>query len=164
MADILVMIMKHRRICCFQHACGASYNKPRLAKLFEPFRERGLLILMHSNGQIQNILSIVTRRCCFISEKTNVFLIWLSFCHPVTRMRWLISIGAVLVIYFEKGASTMEAMMRAIASGLGIVADRQAGAGFGGCMVALVKQEGVAEFSGSVIQGYTAESGIQPQI
>ena len=30
--------------------------KPRLARLFAPFRERGMLILMHSDGQIQPIL------------------------------------------------------------------------------------------------------------
>jgi uroporphyrinogen decarboxylase len=30
--------------------------KPRLARLFAPFRERGLPVLMHSDGQIQKIL------------------------------------------------------------------------------------------------------------
>jgi len=34
-----------------------KYIKPRLAKLFAPFVERGLPILMHSDGQIQPILS-----------------------------------------------------------------------------------------------------------
>ena len=33
-----------------------TYIKPRLAKLFAPFVERGLPILMHSDGQIQPIL------------------------------------------------------------------------------------------------------------
>lgn len=33
-----------------------KYIKPRLARLFEPFQERGLPILMHSDGQIQKIL------------------------------------------------------------------------------------------------------------
>lgn len=33
-----------------------EYIKPRLARLFAPFLERGLPILMHSDGQIQNIL------------------------------------------------------------------------------------------------------------
>lgn len=32
------------------------YMKPRLDRMFEPFRERGLPILMHSDGQIQRIL------------------------------------------------------------------------------------------------------------
>jgi uroporphyrinogen decarboxylase len=33
-----------------------SYIKPRLARLFAPFSERGLPVLMHSDGQIQKIL------------------------------------------------------------------------------------------------------------
>mgnify|MGYP001827043990 FL=1 len=33
-----------------------EYIKPRLAKLFTPFAERGLPVLMHSDGQIQKIL------------------------------------------------------------------------------------------------------------
>lgn len=33
-----------------------KYIKPRLARLFAPFTERGLPILMHSDGQIQKIL------------------------------------------------------------------------------------------------------------
>ena len=33
-----------------------KYIKPRLAKLFAPFKEHGLPILMHSDGQIQKIL------------------------------------------------------------------------------------------------------------
>ena len=33
-----------------------KYIKPRLAQLFAPFRERGLPVLMHSDGQIQKIL------------------------------------------------------------------------------------------------------------
>jgi uroporphyrinogen decarboxylase len=33
-----------------------KFIKPRLAQLFAPFRERGLPVLMHSDGQIQKIL------------------------------------------------------------------------------------------------------------
>ena len=33
-----------------------QYIEPRLARLFAPFRERGLPVLMHSDGQIQQIL------------------------------------------------------------------------------------------------------------
>ena len=33
-----------------------SLIKPRLARLFAPFRERGLPVMMHSDGQIQQIL------------------------------------------------------------------------------------------------------------
>lgn len=143
-----------------------KYNKPRLAKLFEPFRERGLLILMHSDGQIQKILSIVAKRC-FISEKNQ----------RVSDLAKLLPSGDADVLadlfgascsgardLFGIGAPAMETMMQAMSSGPGIVAVRQAGAGFGGCMVALVKEEKVADISDSIIQRYTTESGIQPQI
>ena len=65
---------------------------------------------------------------------------------------------------FGIGAPAMETMMDAMSSGPGIAAARQAGAGFGGCMVALVEAESVVEFSNSVKQSYALESGIQPQI
>jgi uroporphyrinogen decarboxylase len=40
----------------FSPTMWRKYIKPRLAKLFAPFRERGLPVLMHSDGQIQKIL------------------------------------------------------------------------------------------------------------
>lgn len=40
----------------FSPGMWRTYIKPRLAKMFAPFVERGLPILMHSDGQIQKIL------------------------------------------------------------------------------------------------------------
>ncbi len=40
----------------FSPTMWRRYIKPRLARLFEPFKERGLPILMHSDGQIHKIL------------------------------------------------------------------------------------------------------------
>jgi uroporphyrinogen decarboxylase len=40
----------------FSPATWRSLIKPRLARLFAPFRQRGLPVLMHSDGQIQKIL------------------------------------------------------------------------------------------------------------
>ena len=40
----------------FSPAMWRKYMKPRMAKLFAPFRERGLPVLMHSDGQIHKIL------------------------------------------------------------------------------------------------------------
>ncbi len=40
----------------FSPSMWREFIKPRLARLFAPFRERGLPILMHSDGQIQEIL------------------------------------------------------------------------------------------------------------
>jgi uroporphyrinogen decarboxylase len=40
----------------FSPAMWRHFIRPRLARLFAPFRERGLPVLMHSDGQIQTIL------------------------------------------------------------------------------------------------------------
>jgi len=40
----------------FSPASWRQLIKPRLARLFEPFRERGLPVILHSDGQIQKIL------------------------------------------------------------------------------------------------------------
>ena len=40
----------------FSPAMWRRYIKPRLARMFAPFRERGLPVLMHSDGQIDKIL------------------------------------------------------------------------------------------------------------
>lgn len=40
----------------FSPASWRRLMKPRLARLFEPFRQRGLPVIMHSDGQIQKIL------------------------------------------------------------------------------------------------------------
>jgi galactokinase len=46
----------------------------------------------------------------------------------------------------------------------GVIGARQAGAGFGGCMVALVERHAVAAFAANVVQTYSATSGIQPGV
>ena len=46
----------------------------------------------------------------------------------------------------------------------GVVGARQAGAGFGGCMVAFVERERVAVFAESVTTAYHQATGIQPQV
>ena len=45
---------------------------------------------------------------------------------------------------YEIVVPEMEAMMEAMLSGPGVIGARQAGAGFGGCMVAFVEKEAVA--------------------
>jgi galactokinase len=65
---------------------------------------------------------------------------------------------------FEIGAPSMQAMIDAMQSGPGVIAARQTGAGFGGCMVALVDNACVAEFSEYVHRAYTKATGIEPDI
>ena len=53
--------------------------------------------------------------------------------------------------------------MQAMLSGPGVIGARQAGAGFGGCMVALVRDEAVASFTAHVEADYRRRTGIEPR-
>jgi galactokinase len=65
---------------------------------------------------------------------------------------------------YEISAPAMHAMMRAMLAAPGVIGARQAGAGFGGCMVALVERKLVGEFSASVNAAYLAETKTPPEI
>ena len=65
---------------------------------------------------------------------------------------------------YEISCAEMEMMMAAMLGGPGVIGARQAGAGFGGCMVALVDGEGVDDFAQHVQAHYHASSGIEPQV
>ena len=65
---------------------------------------------------------------------------------------------------YEISSPEMAAMMQAMAGGPGVVGARQAGAGFGGCMVAFVEQEAVAAFAAHVEQAYRTATAIEPQV
>jgi galactokinase len=109
---------------------------------------------------------LVARRCRFIIEE-NQRVLDLAAVLPTLNSKVLNDLfkasyrGALDL--FEIGAPAMESMMRAMKSGPGVVAARQAGAGFGGCMVAMVKEDNAPEFCDYVQQTYVAETGIQPR-
>lgn len=65
---------------------------------------------------------------------------------------------------YEIGAPSMEAMQAAMSSGPGVIGARQAGAGFGGCMVALVDSAQVVRFARHIEQVYPGLTGIQPKV
>lgn len=65
---------------------------------------------------------------------------------------------------YEISSNEMEMMMAAMQSGPGVVGARQAGAGFGGCMVAFVEQGEVDTFARHVEAQYRASSSIEPQV
>jgi galactokinase len=54
--------------------------------------------------------------------------------------------------------------MAAMRGGPGVIGARQAGAGFGGCMVAVVDAGQVAEFISHVERAYGEATGLQPRI
>ena len=55
-------------------------------------------------------------------------------------------------------------MLASMQSGPGIIAARQAGAGFGGCMVAMVQPESMEAFRVHVMQDYASRTGIRPEV
>jgi galactokinase len=65
---------------------------------------------------------------------------------------------------YEIGVPAMHAMYHAMTTAPGILGARQAGAGFGGCMVALVACEQVEDFVRSVRHFYHQATGTEPVI
>jgi galactokinase len=65
---------------------------------------------------------------------------------------------------FEIGAPSMESMMRAMLESPGTIGARQAGAGFGGCMVAFVEAPRVDDFARGVRERYHAATDIRPEV
>lgn len=60
---------------------------------------------------------------------------------------------------FEIGAPSMHAMREALCAGVGLVSARQAGAGFGGCLVALVETAQVETFLPQALAAYRKRTG-----
>ena len=65
---------------------------------------------------------------------------------------------------YEISAPSMHAMMDAMINAPGVVGARQAGAGFGGCMVAIVRREQAQAFAESTRSRYLVSTGIQPDV
>ncbi len=144
--------------------------------------EEGVRILQRSYPQVQalrdvtlemlesqaaHLPEVVMKRCRFIVEE-NQRVLDLAEALPggdAPRLGGLFAAsyrGACDL--YEIGAPAMQTMMQAISSGPGVIAARQAGAGFGGCMVALVWENAVADFAAHVQRDYQARSGIQPRV
>jgi galactokinase len=65
---------------------------------------------------------------------------------------------------YEIVSDEMQMMMAAMETGPGIIGARQAGAGFGGCMVAFVEQGMNEPFARHVESEYRPRAGIDPQV
>ncbi len=65
---------------------------------------------------------------------------------------------------YEKTVPAMERMYAAMLSGPGIVAARQSGGGFGGCMLAYVLEDQIEAFAAHIHEKYYAETQIQPAV
>lgn len=65
---------------------------------------------------------------------------------------------------YEISSPEMELMMAAMLSAPGVIAARQAGAGFGGCMAAFVEDYKIAEFAEHVSSHYLTNTSIEPKV
>lgn len=110
---------------------------------------------------------IVARRCRFIIQE-NQRVLNLAEALPAGDEAAIKSLAAESYAgardLYEIGSPEMAVMMEAMSSGPGVIGARQAGAGFGGCMVAFVQDELLNAFSNHVQQIYTASTGIQPKV
>ena len=110
---------------------------------------------------------VVQRRCLFILEENQRVL---DLENPLRKgdrktLRNLLResyLGARDL--FEIGAPAMEEMMQTMLGGPGVIAARQAGAGFGGCMIALVEEALVEKFAEFVSKDYLSRSGVEADI
>jgi len=115
----------------------------------------------------KDLPNVVAKRCRFIIEENQraLDLAPALTAGDAARLNQLFAASyAGARDLYEIGAPAMEAMMQAMLSGPGVVAARQAGAGFGGCMVALVQQSHVDAFADHVTRAYAAEMKIEPSI
>jgi galactokinase len=140
----------------------------RIVATFYPgvqaLRDVSLEQLNHHAGDMP---PVVYRRCRFIIEENQRVLDMADALARGDRE----AIGA-LATQSYLGARDLYAtvcremawMMEAMGSGPGVLGARQAGAGFGGCMVAFVEEEQAGAFARHVETRYADLSDIEPQV
>jgi galactokinase len=111
--------------------------------------------------------SDVAKRCRFIVEEDERVLA-LERALPAgdraaIRSAALASFAGARDLY-EIACPEMEAMHATMLAAPGVIGARQAGAGFGGCMVAFVELAQVPEFAASVRANYLASTGLAPEV
>lgn len=115
----------------------------------------------------QALPPLVARRCRFIVEENQRVLQLAGALatgdRAALRKLFAESYAGARDLY-EIGAPAMEWMMQAMLGAPGVIGARQAGAGFGGCMVALVEQAEVEAFTQSVREQYAGLAGMDPRV
>jgi galactokinase len=110
---------------------------------------------------------VLARRCRFVFEENQrvaaFFAALVRDDRDAMRELCALSFQGERDLY-EKTVPAMERMYEAMTSGPGVVAARQLGGGFGGCMVAYVLQDRVPEFSAHVMASYREKTGIEPAV
>jgi galactokinase len=109
----------------------------------------------------------VARRCRFIVEENDRVLKLVAALpaldRPAIQRLTAESFQGACDLY-EIGAPSMRAMMAAMLGAPGVMGARQAGAGFGGCMVAFVEDAQIDAFAASVRQAYFTATQLTPEV
>jgi galactokinase len=110
---------------------------------------------------------VVAQRCRFIIEE-NQRVLQLAQALPEGEQTAIRTLTAASYTgardLYEIGSLEMSKMMEAMLTAPRVIGARQAGAGFGGCMVAFVKAETTSMFERHVQQSYGAATGIEPEV
>jgi galactokinase len=108
----------------------------------------------------------IARRCRFIVEENGrVLKLGAALTdgdRPAIRELTAASFQGACELY-GIGSPSMQTMMQAMRGAPGVIGARQAGAGFGGCMVAFVERDRVAAFAESLSGAYLKATGIPPE-
>jgi galactokinase len=110
---------------------------------------------------------IVAKRCRFIIEENQRVLDLAAAlsCDDRSAIRKLTEASYVGARdLYEIVSPATETMMEAIRTGPGVTGGRQAGAGFGGCMVAFVEDPAVDAFTEHVKESYHKKTAIEPEV
>jgi galactokinase len=118
-------------------------------------------------GHEAKLPAVVARRCRFVIEEN-------ARVHALARALGgddRPAIGALCADSFagardlyEITIASMESMFDAMVGAPGVVGARQAGAGFGGCMVAFVEAARVDDFVAATASAYQRATGVRPEI
>ena len=126
------------------------------------------LSLGQFNAHVSDLDPVVAKRCRFIVEE-NARVLAMADALSIWRPRTCTVADCRLVcrcreISMRLWCRKWRAMMEAMLSGPGIIGARQAGAGFGGCMVAFVESHALDAFAAHVEVAYQAATGVQPMV
>ena len=131
------------------------------------FRALREISLEQFNAREKELPAEVAKRCRFIVEENDRVLqmakALIAGDEVAIRTLTAASFKGACELY-EIGAPAMMTLMEAMLKAPGVIGARQAGAGFGGCMVALVRAGTVEGFSQLVRQAYHAQAGIAPEV
>ena len=121
----------------------------------------------HFAAHAHELPASVAKRCRFILEEhARVYTLAAALTtgeRDAIRQLTAASFDGACHLY-EIASPAMHAMMAAMLAAPGVIGARQAGAGFGGCMVAFVEEAQVEAFATAVRSHYLAATAVEPEI